>query len=344
MKKNKGFTLVELIGIVVILAIIAVIGVPSVVELIKKSEESRVEEIAITVEAAAEFYVEQNRALFSDLDKIGTKTFLKVGTLIEKGFIEDNIKGVDLEDISNYSVIVTVGSDNVLNYRYTNRNSDTNGYAQNNLILHFDGHNRPTTNTWFDLSGGNNNGTLINFDLLTAWTGNSVKFDGINDYIDAGTNSKFNITNELTMEVVFKMPTNVFKGGLMIKGSNGGWATNSYVLRSESQRLFFNIADGTTNNRVSSPALLANKWYHLSVTTSLSSGKLVIYIDGKKHEEANRTILNMVTNAAPLLLGMGYGSTTFFEGEVASARLYNRALTLEEIKSNYEIDKDRFDI
>ena len=50
---------------------------------------------------------------------------------------------------------------------------------------------------------------------------------------------------------------------------------------------------------------------------------------------------NFVIGGNPLA---GAGAQTQFKGTIYCIRIYNRALTEEEIKQNYEIDKQRYGI
>ena len=57
--------------------------------------------------------------------------------------------------------------------------------------------------TWFDLSGNNNNGTMVNGVVPLS---NAMQFDGVNDYVSLG--NKFNIdANPFTISMWFKLNT-----------------------------------------------------------------------------------------------------------------------------------------
>lgn len=342
MKNKKGFTLVELIGVILILSILLLITVPAIIELLDNSKTKKSEELSQSLELAAETYVEQNRDLFPELDNIGAKAFIRVGTLIDAELVKDNIKGVNEEDIDNFTIIATTGNDNIITYKYVSMDSDLSGYVKNNLILHYDGYHQPEGNIWEDLSGNGNNGTLVNFTFPLSYD-NGVNFDGINDYINSGNSSMLNITDALTLSVTFKMTSATFSGGLIIKGLSGTWASNAYLLRNNTG-IQFNVADGTTNNRVKFSNAKQNQWTNITVVTSKASGKLIFYVNGKVIGESDRTINDIIVVADPLILGVGYGYTTFFQGKIGSAMIYNRALTPEEVKVNFEVDKNRFDI
>lgn len=342
MQSKKGFTLVELIGVILMLSILLLIAVPGIIEILNDSKAKKIAELANTLELATETYIEQNRDLFPELNNIGAKAFIRVGTLIDKGLVKGNIKGASDENIDNYTIIASTENDNIINYKYTNIDSDISGYLKDNLILHYDGYHQPDGDIWEDLSGNGSNGTLVNFDFPLSYD-NSINFDGIDDYINSGNSSSLNITDALTLSVTFMMTSDNFFGGLLIKGLNSTWAANAYLLRRDGDKLAFNIANGTTSNRVLID-IQKNQWINITAVTSKTSGKLTVYVNGINIGESNRTISNMINTSDPLILGMGYNYTTFFQGKIGSVMVYNCALAKEEIKENFEILKNRFDI
>ena len=63
----------------------------------------------------------------------------------------------------------------------------TDNIVTDGLVLHLDA-GRPESytdgeTTWRDLSGNNNNGTLVNGVGFSAENGGSLEFDGVNDYV-----------------------------------------------------------------------------------------------------------------------------------------------------------------
>ena len=83
------------------------------------------------------------------------------------------------------------------------------GYVDNGLMCLYDGEynsefgKSKKTNNWYDLSNNNNNGTLTNFNLNNAsgWTGNSLLFDGIDDWVAM----KYLYSNNITVEIASRI-------------------------------------------------------------------------------------------------------------------------------------------
>jgi hypothetical protein len=98
------------------------------------------------------------------------------------------------------------------------------------------------------------------------------------------------------------------------------------------------IADTTFQN---------NRWYHLTCTyngTQGSAGR-EIYVDGQRlsaYHSGNLADLN-ITNSTLNIGGFSVTSTTYmFSGSIANFRLFNRALTSDEIYQLYAYQKEYF--
>ncbi|MDD2377363.1 MAG: prepilin-type N-terminal cleavage/methylation domain-containing protein [Bacilli bacterium] len=325
MKKNNGFTLIELIGVIVLIVIILSIAVPSVVEILKNANDSKGKELANMIELAAETYVEQNRDLFSNLTEVGSKEFIKVRTLIENDYIENEIKGVDDEDISNYTVIATVGNDNIIKYTYTNRNSDTTAYISDGLLLHYDAYNKPVDNTWHDLSGYNNDATLVGFEKVTS---NGLTFDGVDDTV----NASFTFPNDAsTIQFVFE--SEVFRY------TEFKFGPISFKWRIVNNIPYVNFWDTTSfyNSTPFDEILPINT--PMLITITFDGNNRSLYVNSKLMKSVTKSLTLKVDNG--IILG---GGTEKLTGKMYGLRIYDKVLTDSEMEKNYEIDKDRFNI
>ena len=89
MKNNKGFTLVELLAVIVILAILALIAVPNISNLLNKSKNNMFCKKVQSIEAAAKYYAQDH----DDLVFTDEEAKVKIGTLLETGYIKEDNKG-----------------------------------------------------------------------------------------------------------------------------------------------------------------------------------------------------------------------------------------------------------
>ena len=195
-----------------------------------------------------------------------------------------------------------------------------------------------------DLSGRGNNGALTNFAYIagSGYEIEGLRFDGIDDRINAGNKSDFDITDALSIELYIK-PNPTGSIGGFVKGTSGAWLANSFGLRNRelvAKQLDFFISDGNTLTQISTNNLPTDKWSHIVAVTSKQLGEVRIYLNGALINKASRGIADIRVGTGGLELG------TAFEGRYADAyikmaRLYKKALTAQEVKFNYELEKLR---
>lgn len=88
MKKNKGFTLVELLAVIVILAIVSLIAVPSVNGLLRKSRTNMFCKKVESIEAAAKYYAQDNLSDLATDSKMVIANKIPIRLLVEKGYLK----------------------------------------------------------------------------------------------------------------------------------------------------------------------------------------------------------------------------------------------------------------
>ena len=223
------------------------------------------------------------------------------------------------------------------------------GYVDDGLVCMYDGEynsefgKSKKIRTWYDLSRNNNNGTLRNFNFnnISGWTGNSLIFDGKNDWVTMKYFSYDNMTIELVTKLLDEK-----KGSLltfMANFENGGIGmernSKGYMLGNT------NVA-GSYIEAVSSDIFEKNKKYSL---TTRYDGLNVFYRENdKNYSIAKSGVIKKPEKSTVFALGVNPLGTNNYDGsannnfEIYSVRIYNRALTDEEIYKNYNVDKNRF--
>lgn len=127
MKNNRGFTLVELIAVMTLLAAIILVTVPVIINTIKKNDDKLGENFEKSLKQATELYVERNRDVFPDLNNIGGTAEVSTDTLIEEGYLKQDLENpIDNSSVLNYKIIVEVGNDNIFIYRVERENEENN--------------------------------------------------------------------------------------------------------------------------------------------------------------------------------------------------------------------------
>ncbi len=118
-KMKKGFTLVELLGVIVILGIVGVIVTPLIMNAINESRQTASDSQKIAIERAAKNYVNANMYTIDDKCKTAEGCKVSIATLKKEGFLEDKvIKDAITEEVITDSDTVTI-SKNGNRYKYT---------------------------------------------------------------------------------------------------------------------------------------------------------------------------------------------------------------------------------
>lgn len=118
--KEKGFTLIELLGVLVVLALILVVAVPAVTSSLKNTDKAQYSNFVEEVLSSAELYIEDNRNLFPELNEIGGVVTIKVGKLIDFGYLKENtVNPKTNQKIERTEEIrITVNEDYTFYYEY----------------------------------------------------------------------------------------------------------------------------------------------------------------------------------------------------------------------------------
>lgn len=197
------------------------------------------------------------------------------------------------------------------------------------------------------------NGTLTNMTTTgqdaavnSGWTANNKKwgtgavmFDGSNDYVSLADNLSLNSTN-FSLETWFKvnqLPT-TYASNVIMKGRDN--LANSYYLRIESsdKKMYFVIKDlGNTSHYISTQdSVVVGQWYHVVGTWDGTNQKL--YLNGVLQSQSSVAFTKGTANSDLFTFGKQNitGSEYYFNGSIDSTRLYSRALSADEIQSNYQ--------
>lgn len=347
MKNKKGFTMVELLGIITILGVLLIMTVPSLTATLKRSTQKEYDSFIDNLLIATETYIESNRSLYPSLDKPSGRAIISIQTLIDNNLIEKTVIDPKTEEeVPTYNTITAIKQDDgTIFYAYNSEDASTNGYVASDLILLYDGYNRPDNNVWKDISGNDNDGVLKEFnnDETSGWQGDSIAFDGIDDHIDLGNKLQalFNNSNTIEMVVYFE-PTKIRT--ILI----GNYPENNSINIEKGYttlqgRIFYN--NGSINY------FTPNDFHTLGVKNSYTyvldkiNKKFSFYSNSSnKYEVTNNDFANNYDfkNAKIGTDNRTERSEVTLKGKIYSIRVYDRVLSDAEIAQNYKIDQVRF--
>jgi hypothetical protein len=179
---------------------------------------------------------------------------------------------------------------------------------------------------WTDLSGNGNNGTLVNGVGYSGSNLGSLSFDGVDDYINAGTPSIS--VGKITVNAWMRITSGSLLQHIVDSASNS-W---HLAILNDNGPYFWN---GSTYHQ-SAPALTVGQWYML---TGVQGTTLDIYINGVLGQSI-ATNANVTTNNVNL--GRYQSASRPFVGNIAQVSIYNRALSAQEIQQNFNALRSRF--
>jgi hypothetical protein len=222
-----------------------------------------------------------------------------------------------------------------------------------NLDAGFVGSYPTTGTTIYDISGNNNNGTLINGTSFNTTNGGALVFDGVDDRLTFGSP---NMTSSCTVNqwiqplsgsantmrtvehVAVNTATavlysqlvkisNIWYHQVLVSGYQSGYA--------EEMNVYFqsNVTSFVQNNTP----------YNFNFTWERTSGvdsTLKTYLNGVFREQQINTN-NYWANTASLATST-YTVGSSYKGNIGTTSFYNRALTETEITQNYNAQKGRF--
>ena len=229
-----------------------------------------------------------------------------------------------------------------------NAYTDTlNGYVQDGLTLWYDGYantgttRNNTTTTWKDLSGTGNNVTISG----ATWHNKYLSFDGTNDYAYKTSGAVYNISKEHTIEVLLK-PRKVASSYQSIFNTiDTGTSVAQYgsLWISSANQIGYDTGDGSAHYNTTRVDITKDDIGKYFLMTNVRNDRnYKLYNKNTLMREAIYDFDARKPNPGIYIGGMS--TANYFQGEIYSIRVYNKALTKEEIQHNYLYDKQRFNI
>lgn len=353
--QTKGITLIALVITIIVLLILAGVTIATLTGdngLLQKAGEAK----NTTIEA--EGLERIKLAVMASHDENGINT-----TSLAKNLSQIN----NLTDTNNQAIfenteitLPTIINLNDKQYMIKEDGSVTTpDYIKNGLILYLDGINNTrnghctTTTTWEDLSGNNNDFTKKISNAV--WSDNS--FIGKDENRTLVLNKAIlSNSSECSVEVCYDIP----------QLKNYYWVFQSRQNNQPPNGFQFSV--GSTGRGFT---LYNNNSIYHSLSTvrgtpvtelekrtmafAVNSNDIIFSDNGQFYfEETKEGIIESLISRNCYTIGSAYpwgeskyvtgGNENFFEGNIYSIRVYNRKLSKEELKNNYEVDRVRFNM
>ena len=194
---------------------------------------------------------------------------------------------------------------------------------------------RDSENTFIDdvfstflYTGTSDNKSIGNgIKFSNANAGNSVFFDGSNDYLSISSNSDFQLgTGDFTVEFFWNANSGNSGNYQQIVGTQSDGSTTSGIwrigTRTTSNQIYFSSADGSGfDEPIWNVNVNDQAWYHIAITRA--SGYVYCYVNGVQQTNVGESnnITRSLTTSNALYIGRNARDATFIKGNVSNLRI-----------------------
>jgi hypothetical protein len=202
-------------------------------------------------------------------------------------------------------------------------------------------------NAWSDLSSTQNRVTLVN---TPTYNTTHFTFDGINDF--AYSNNQYSSVTAYTIGAWFR--TSVASGAKIIgfdsdQSSPTPSSYDKHIYIGTDGKVYFGNFSGGYRIAVSQNALNTNTWHYVVGTYGGEGTTARLYLNGKS-ESTNVSATTGTFSGWWRLAGPrirfwpSAPSDVYYIGDIASAHVYHRSLSAEEVQQNFNALRGRYGI
>jgi len=116
---KKGFTLVEVLGVLVILTIIFAVTIPLVINNVNNTKEKVWEQTVAHIKEGTELYLREYKEDFPDLNVVGSTIEVSLSEIIDNGFMKPPIINPITDQTVLDSTIINIEVISINNYEIT---------------------------------------------------------------------------------------------------------------------------------------------------------------------------------------------------------------------------------
>ena len=205
--------------------------------------------------------------------------------------------------------------------------------------------------TAYDFGYNGDNGDLTDGPswINNAKFGKGIDLDGLNDRVQGFTSNPFEYTgDDLTLSIWVNQDSGETTSGYIIsKPWNSSGQYNYQLVLNSNDTLTFSLLGSSSWSTATTDTLSTGIWTHLAVTVEGVTSAVKIYKDGKVIKSDTHNITGWTPSSGDanvsLCIGSLYpysggwgGNTGFsFDGKIDEVKIYNFALTEDEIKLDY---------
>ncbi len=198
-----------------------------------------------------------------------------------------------------------------------------------------------------DETGNGNDGIEYGgMSYISGVSGQAASFDGVDDFITVLDSPSLRLSNTdftLSTWVYEKNRNPSYSDAILYKRGNGslnGWIfsiTGEINVVAPDGRVLYRVSSGTDPYATSQQGISLNNWHHVTLIYKNVSETIEIYIDGVFDSIATNIPSPNPQTANDLYIGKDSSDMYdyYFDGFIDDTRIYNRALSEEEIEELY---------
>ena len=214
------------------------------------------------------------------------------------------------------------------------------GYAEEKGLIGLWKFDEGKGNIVKDLSGNGNDGKIHGAAWVKDKLGKALSFDGIDDCVTIQLRSSLDsksFTIELWINPAYKYKVSendgfFYSAPAILRFSLNKGRHKAYVRWKKADANYASYYFTKT-------AVPQNKWSHLAFTYDNETDVLTGYRNGKLGI-ANANVGGIYKRFGGLIkIGYAYNTGKYFKGAIDEVKIYNRALTAQEIKNHYDTEK-----
>lgn len=234
-------------------------------------------------------------------------------------------------------------------YDLTNQslNVSQDDYVRDGLILYYDainntgsGHNSNAT-TWKDLSGNGNDGILVG---NPTWNESNLYFDGSAKYIDIGDKLKDIFNSGMTLELIANFDSTGNARTIIL----GNYPASTDVAFEKGYsprqgRIYYN--NWEYNYHTPNDYFDLDKIALYTFKFDKNNNNCIFYNNSeKKYNTESEKFQNNINFVNAKFFTDNRSDAFYTKAKIYSIRVYNRALSDNEIRSNFLMDKEKYGI
>ena len=220
---------------------------------------------------------------------------------------------------------------------------------QDGLVLCLDAANTksyPGSGTaWTDLSGNGNNATTSGGPTFSSANGGGLVFDGTNDYAFVPNSSSLNPTGAISLCAFVNLSgVGSNYGPIIFKQNNYNSQFEQYTMGGGGGPFYIIVTGADRSQKtINSGGDYRNTFSYVVSVISTITDDIKLYVNGNL-VASNSTFTSTFDISANQVHigGMPTVFTGYSIGRIFNASIYNRALSITEIRQNYNSIKGRF--